>query len=550
MMVRLAMLCCAVVLAGGAVADALGTDEDETCLLQASARMVRQDPAGASGSQQEPAGARDQHEGQSVTHKQGNVSQASSTQLERSTQSHLAVLRQEGDQEEQGGGGGAQQWLSADSHSDVHSQFAAFIAVLVVYAAIAIAYEIQCSDEAESTKARVIEWDAVKLFIIVPIVVLHGISMRQTTAMHKLWQREANTLQDPLYTEWVAVQFSQTYMMPCFTFTSGVFGQKVDKLTLLRVACYTLGTSVMIHLLRHGIQTVSLGHVPADKPTLLWYLTCLFYWRITLSPLFDRLRDSPASLRAAVFFLVTFILYICYDLFGADNFWDYRLLVPTNEFWRLGPFFALGLLAPSRTATNLLTNSGLQVVGAFVTVAMYCAAVCSPTYKSFLQTHEFTTGWFHMPDASRAFYPSRMGEHLLWFIYRLSAVFSVMLCIAGLTRVLSMLAPGLVRRCLSGGSRTLYAYTLHMCLVKIAVVCGSREAFADMGSLEWCVALFALAIFFVLLLSCQLTERLMHHIVMPLWLMDVLAFIGLTAESRPAAEKHNQDSFKSTVGGR
>eukprot|EP00929_Paragymnodinium_shiwhaense_P062664 TRINITY_DN31296_c0_g1_i1.p1 TRINITY_DN31296_c0_g1~~TRINITY_DN31296_c0_g1_i1.p1 ORF type:complete len:536 (-),score=106.52 TRINITY_DN31296_c0_g1_i1:118-1725(-) len=426
----------------------------------------------------------------------------------------------------------------------------AFFAFLAVYAVIAVAYEMQFDGgQGENAKARVLEWDAVKLFVQVIVVAMHVhvfvlLNLRprdENSSGIRLGNLGVLAAHGTNFNEWIVFFHSSVFRMPCFAVISGVFGQKVDKVTMLRVCCYTYGTVFMIYFLQLFINLVTLDHVRAGHNAALWYLVCLFFWRVTLSPCFDKLKDSSLNVRVAALILVVFLCYGLYDLVGGridaikEEYWYF----PSSEYFALGPFFAFGLLAPSREFTKLLINRKLQVAGSLTIVAMYCAAAWAPSYRSFLEANKpALEGHWILPDGARAFQPLRLGEHVFWMLYRAVAVFSVMWFVAGFTSTVCALAPDVGQRLLSGGARTMYSYALHVPLMWVATdMCGAGGAVREMKMREWCLWAHVLGVIVVLLLTARLTEKLLHHIVMPFWILDVLGFLGLVSDGKPATEK-------------
>eukprot|EP00929_Paragymnodinium_shiwhaense_P074551 TRINITY_DN38160_c0_g1_i2.p1 TRINITY_DN38160_c0_g1~~TRINITY_DN38160_c0_g1_i2.p1 ORF type:complete len:434 (-),score=22.92 TRINITY_DN38160_c0_g1_i2:102-1403(-) len=343
------------------------------------------------------------------------------------------------------------------------------------------------------------------------------------------------------FNDWLVFSYSSAFRMPCFAFLSGVFGQKVDKISLLRVVCYTYGTKVMLRWFGVFINVLMLDHVRVIKTGELWYLICLFFWRMTLSPLFDMLKESSLKVRLATHIVVTVLCYGCYDSLGGSmtDMYSRTKLVPPSEYLGLGPFFAFGLLAPTREFTRLLLDKRLQLAGSLTIVALYCAAAWLPSHRSWLEANKvmLEAHWMAF-DASRAFHPARLGEHALLLLYKAVATFSIMWLIAALTSSLCALAPDTGKLLLSGGARSMYSYTLHMKLIRLAAdLCGAVYAVHDIGFGEWYLLAHASALFVVLLLTSRLTEALFHHLVMPFWILDLFRCFGLLAEDKPPSEK-------------
>eukprot|EP00928_Gymnodinium_smaydae_P097218 TRINITY_DN8752_c0_g5_i2.p1 TRINITY_DN8752_c0_g5~~TRINITY_DN8752_c0_g5_i2.p1 ORF type:complete len:328 (+),score=32.99 TRINITY_DN8752_c0_g5_i2:655-1638(+) len=320
--------------------------------------------------------------------------------------------------------------------------------------------------------------------------------------------------------------------MSAFAFISGVFGQKVDKDTLLRVVCYTYGTSFMCTLLSVVYHLIYFRQAWGISGTL-WYLVCLFWWRITLSPTFDKLKDQSLMLRVFVYVLITASLFACYDLFGQsiDTFCQSTSLmlswfIPESSYFVLAPFFACGLILPSRQWTELLRNKTLQTA-AVLTLMLLCVAMTNSAYKEWCRRSLIFLHWPLLPDASQALNAWRIGRHFFWLAYKGIFTWAALWSVAALTAILQALAPSLTQRVLSAGERTMYSYVLHQYFICMASdVFHVRSFLNGLTSPQFSWVVFASALFLVLILTSRLTEKLLHRMVMPFWLLDVFAFFG------------------------
>eukprot|EP00929_Paragymnodinium_shiwhaense_P109290 TRINITY_DN75696_c0_g1_i1.p1 TRINITY_DN75696_c0_g1~~TRINITY_DN75696_c0_g1_i1.p1 ORF type:complete len:562 (+),score=61.63 TRINITY_DN75696_c0_g1_i1:89-1774(+) len=548
------------VLAGHVVLIAVAqsvVEGEETCLLQAGARLVQREAVvpltivtnaslNASGMRQQP-----QPRTSELTNDRAALMEAAVQDSSNASNMQDALQGQE-----------STAVVRSSSGSSVHP-LTMFFVVLVGYAVLAVAYDA-CTPTPESEKKRVLEWDTVKLFVQVLIVGQH---LQHMVMLDREWMERAGiggstiartasmNYHNNSYLEYCVFFYAGFCRMPCFAFISGVFGQKVDRDNLLRVCCYTFGTAASLSVLCELLHILTFGHLRSNfMMNEIWYLVCLFWWRVSLAPLFDQLKDTSIGVRLFTFVMLSFVFYVCYDLFGAaminaitvTNNWS-----PGEEYFSLGPFFALGVLMPTREWTALLLNKKLQILGCLVCAA-YVGLPWNMTYRAWLDKYSLIAGhWPIEPMPSLAFTPARIVENAGWFAYKLMGTFGVIWFVAAITQPLCNLAPGISDRLLSGGARTMYSYTLHfplmfmsidLCNAGVAVQLGFPDTF--LGSLQWCLTALSIAMFVVLVLTSRLTEKLTHQMVMPFWILQVPAMVGLSFGTR----KDKQGLRESVVG--
>eukprot|EP00929_Paragymnodinium_shiwhaense_P065520 TRINITY_DN32836_c0_g1_i2.p1 TRINITY_DN32836_c0_g1~~TRINITY_DN32836_c0_g1_i2.p1 ORF type:complete len:301 (-),score=54.51 TRINITY_DN32836_c0_g1_i2:443-1345(-) len=182
-----------------------------------------------------------------------------------------------------------------------YADFIQFLAFLLLFSVAAVLYEAFRNDkEMNNAKARSIEWDAVRLIVQMIVILGHmemfqRIDLESSTTFNPLehdmvWQM--SRLSD--FREFVFFMYSGTFRMPAFAFISGVFGQKVDRLTLARVVCYTWGTGIMMR-----IVTTFVLHKWTDvtgMPTFadIWYVvTALPAWYLHHHAVLDSRHPCP-----------------------------------------------------------------------------------------------------------------------------------------------------------------------------------------------------------------------------------------------------------------
>merc|ERR1719352_361378 len=158
-----------------------------------------------------------------------------------------------------------------------------------------------------------------------------------------------------------------------------------------------------------------------------WYLEVLFIWRVTLSPLFGSIHDSPMMVKFALFAGATYVCYVLSDVVEF-NPWVYKGCL---EVFCFGPFFALGLLAPPKSWTTALTKPSIQVVGVLVLV-LCCASlqIQMPFARSL--SPSLVAHWLPREPVA-AGRPERLLKHGLWFVYRATWSFGVLWSVAAFT---------------------------------------------------------------------------------------------------------------------
>eukprot|EP00929_Paragymnodinium_shiwhaense_P001201 TRINITY_DN10141_c0_g1_i3.p1 TRINITY_DN10141_c0_g1~~TRINITY_DN10141_c0_g1_i3.p1 ORF type:complete len:522 (+),score=38.24 TRINITY_DN10141_c0_g1_i3:76-1641(+) len=417
----------------------------------------------------------------------------------------------------------------------------AIFACLAAYAAMCCAYSAYSApammDGGKTEKAREVIPDSIKFVMIFMII-----------AFHQQWsgpvegQEMAQRTSTRGFRMWLAFDYPQAFVMPSFCFISGVFGQKVDSGSLLRVAVYTYGTTVLIFLLylAHTLLMALLTNkafqwslkqtepdlaLAPDTVAFTWYLICLFWWRVTLSPLFNVLRNCSVALRCCVFSFLTVVMYIGYSFFEIQDVPFLRVapawrvsLSPSGDYFSLGPYFALGLFLKTEQWVTLLADTKLQVAGGVALFTLY-ALVWQPTYNEWLHSQQIEHHWPLPFERSRAFHPAFLAQHLAWFAFKGFATFGAVWSIAGLTRLAEGVAPGAANRFLGRGSLSLYAYVLHYIILHTFDQL-APNLFRGLTPGMFILVAYGLAAFIFVILTSSLTEKLFGHIVMPMWLLQ------------------------------
>jgi hypothetical protein len=247
----------------------------------------------------------------------------------------------------------------------------------------------------------------------------------------------------------------------------------------------------------------------------------------------------------ALFAVVTYMCYVLSDVVEFNPWFSNESL----EVFCLGPFFALGLLAPPKSWTTALTKPSIQVVGVLVLVLCCASLQIQMPFARSLSPELFEHWLPREPVAAGR--PERLLKHGLWFVYRSTWGFGVLWSVAAFTSLWASLAPRAAQRLLSGGSRSFYSYALHLGLLGLIQPYDDMErlpGFANPGftPVREAIVLYGMATCIVLLLTSVLTEFLFSWAVMPLWLLDFPARLW-DRFSHPQATNGSQAKASDTM---
>eukprot|EP00929_Paragymnodinium_shiwhaense_P008298 TRINITY_DN11224_c0_g1_i1.p1 TRINITY_DN11224_c0_g1~~TRINITY_DN11224_c0_g1_i1.p1 ORF type:complete len:581 (+),score=64.30 TRINITY_DN11224_c0_g1_i1:60-1802(+) len=443
-----------------------------------------------------------------------------------------------------------------------------FFVIFGSYGLACLVYEVAHLPNPDGYKeSRVIEWDAVKLLWQACVVTYHMQYFIRIDGQTVMLAMEGNerVLSNPdtarivsesdahrnNFLEYCFTGYHGVYGLSGLAFVSGVFAQKVTKEAMLALCCYTYGTYFIWMLIGVGLHNGTHGAVREPHwqgENAFWYLIELFWWRVTLSPIFHMVKDRPLSTRINVFIAVALALYTSYDLFESiePKLYAFQartgIAVPSYSYFNLGPYYALGLILPVSEWTRLVRVPSLQWIAYIGFWGMYQVPLwVVPAYQNWVeQNRNIALNWPTYMDASRAFTISRLAEHLFWFVFKgiptMSSIWILAQWVAALYRLMPIFTTTLV----SGGERALFAYVLHLRLVDVlADVCHAHDFVNDISPLAWCLGAWIFSSITVWIFCSQLTMKLLWPLVVPLWMLKPLAMAGLLEEKprKPPAEK-------------
>jgi fucose 4-O-acetylase-like acetyltransferase len=206
--------------------------------------------------------------------------------------------------------------------------------------------------DAGGPEERNIRWDVTKFVCMVFVIFYH-------LSQNVFWFEDLT----PGLT--MLIDLVRGWVMPCFVFISGVVAStRFDTRSVIKTFCFPWLNFCLICVM------AVVGHFWAHKGPLhlwngfgFWYLWCVFFWRLTVTPIvhFVRIvvghRMCPRAdpvLAVAVWAAVFVASYLLLHLTA-----DWGSLLP-NELWRCyifhAPLFAAGQFFTPSTWNNLMAH--------------------------------------------------------------------------------------------------------------------------------------------------------------------------------------------------
>jgi len=341
--------------------------------------------------------------------------------------------------------------------------------------------------------------------------------------------------------DWGISQWLTAYKMPAFIFITGVFGSSVAYESIAKMLCYTLGSIVLLLVLRlieiqfiwgpdqYARQVGSNFNINDFAPGL-WFLANLFVWRLIISPLFHAARRVERR-EVAVAGTFASLWVISFLLLGWTQ--DFTVWIYGNYNWLhllfFAPFFAAGLLKTREEWDALFRRPHFQLGCAIFFLAFHILTAisgfkhwnrstsCLPADAESCFAHLYPQAMYTGVHASAFFYD------LFLFLLRLGLAVSTVCLICAATDFVEGFVPQVTSLISGWGSRTLYAYVLHVHLFnmldKDGYIADVTSRWAD-GS-KFVVALILAAVINVSL-STRGCEFWFHWFLRPYWLKDLL----------------------------
>lgn len=411
---------------------------------------------------------------------------------------------------------------AATSHAQLMATLILIAAVLIlavfnIYRAHKVGLTVIGKDVSESdSRPRLGALDVAK-FVLINFVNFTHIY----PALHS-----APTVPDSGEKEYDAItSWYYAFMLPAFSFLSGMFGSSISCNSLSKALLFTIGSNGFCILL-----AVIPGSIVSDPSA--WFLWSLLSWRLIISPLFN------LAGRCKMPYLVTFSFLHCL-LFvlscltfpgkpgtiksGLDHVYQEISYVYGRDLI-FTAFFAVGLYQPPAAWHAVLSSSRSCYVSLCYLVMWFFLDVQSPAW---LQK------WASLdPEVSQVTVQSFL-TFTIDFMWVLGLVFAVLNFIVVASTMLSRRLPLLISVVEGWGTRTLYAYVLGRLLFHIMQAIGVPELMQEYHDIRLLATIIG-ALLTTALLCGDGTRVIFHWVMEPYWILDCL--------SKPSGDKISGNS--------
>eukprot|EP00930_Biecheleria_cincta_P045005 TRINITY_DN31012_c0_g1_i1.p1 TRINITY_DN31012_c0_g1~~TRINITY_DN31012_c0_g1_i1.p1 ORF type:complete len:517 (+),score=49.95 TRINITY_DN31012_c0_g1_i1:25-1551(+) len=333
-------------------------------------------------------------------------------------------------------------------------------------------------------------WDIMRFALECLVIYNHVVSS---------WVTEGMGLQD------VLERAGRPIRMGGFAMVSGVFGSSMTADSVSKMFCYTLGTTALA--VAFYLCTLS------DYPMHLWYLQSLLMWRLTLTPCFYVFAEL--EIPSIVPMLISHVLlYFARHLQLADS-----LRVEPETFW-YGFAFSVGLLFPVGTWTKTMLHRGSLAGAVFILACYYSDCFLTP-FDPWLTDGHAPAWVFSAPMGIHGF----IKDTVLACVQSVLAL-AALIIIAHASTLFSKIAPQSCEFVAGCGSRTLYAYVLHMWL-KVGMAEGFPELYCLTQSPHSILWATGLTLWLNVVLCMRGSERLFRWMLLPYWMLDIKDWLVL-----------------------
>lgn len=321
---------------------------------------------------------------------------------------------------------------------------------------------------------------------------------------------------------------SRVLKMDGFAFVSGVFGSSMNKNSILRMMCYTLGTNILGGVLSGAavmycaslnsgeLDPISFWNVPEwgrlewfERMRGYWYLWAILTWRLTITPLFFYSTEW-FSLPKVVPFITVFVAVLAIPLALPYQIFQREWYPLAFRILYLAPIFALGLLATPTEWNDLFGKSYSQII--FLSFMVCVVLYYGPGTENVLA--DYITN-----NKSNRITWAGLYHDILHYAIKFCAVLAFACLTLPAVEFLSFLSPRTLAFITFSGARTLYVYVLHIPLFVVARGLGILKRVEP--QVLWAPALVTTFTF-----SSSLTELLFEWLVYPLWILDLFNWIA------------------------
>lgn len=283
-----------------------------------------------------------------------------------------------------------------------------------------------------------------------------------------------------------------------FAMLSGVFGASMAWESVSKMLCYTMGTTCLAGVF---YSWSSLNPVPV-RLLFLWYLVSILVWRLTITPMFYALRDKLGMPSLVPLIASNVMLYLARHL----------QLLTLEQGW-YGIMFAAALCLSANDWTKLLLHPG-TLVGAVSVLSCYFGTIFLTPLDPWLCDSHVPTWVASDPITFVGF----MKDTALGAV-QICLALSALAILANASTVFSKTLPSCCEFVAGCGSRTLYAYVLHMWVV---------HALNDIKPDNFQYPPITFPIWLNVVLSMRGTEYLFSWLLLPYWILDLGAWVTTT----------------------
>jgi uncharacterized membrane protein YagU involved in acid resistance len=354
-----------------------------------------------------------------------------------------------------------------------------------------------------SKKPRLPLWDIMRFTLEFTVIFHHVLGGTSETAeVKKVNPFEPNLPPLPciLPTHMFLDNMERTFRplrMGCFAMVSGVFGASMERESFSKMFCYTIGTSCLA-----GVFYSWSNFDPMPSKVMhLWYLMSMLLWRLTITPTFYALRQKLGMPTVVPLLASNLMLHVARHL----------ELVTLEQGW-YGIFFAVGLCFSAGEWTKIMLHPGALVGSLGVLFCHYGMIFSTPLDPWLCVSHAAPR-----VVSDTISFTSFLKDTMLGGLQS-CLVLSALVTIANASTLFSKTLPSCCDFVAGCGSRTLYAYVLHMFVVSAA------------KDLKLDIPPIAFSMWLNVILCMRGSEYLFKWLLLPYWILDAGAWLTTASQ--------------------
>lgn len=267
-----------------------------------------------------------------------------------------------------------------------------------------------------------------------------------------------------------------------------------------KMFCYTVGTTCLAGVF---YSWSNLDPVP-EKVMHLWYLMSMLLWRLTITPTFFALREKLGMPSVVPLLVSNVMLYMARHL----------ELLTVEQGW-YGFFFAVGLCCSVGEWTNIMLHPG-ALVGALCVLSCHFGMIFNTSLDPWLCASHVENWVVSDPVAFTGF----LKDTVLGSFQSCLAL-STLVILANASTLFSKILPSCCDFVAGCGSRTLYAYVLHIWVLR-AVKIIRPEALYPVGLSMW----------LNVVLCMRGSEYVFKWLLLPYWILDAGSWLTTASQNK------------------